>query len=351
MAALLAERAAACRRARSARRRSRAGCSPRSAVARSTCRRFRARAMDGFAVRAADTPGTLPVVFRIAAGRPASQPLRAGEAMGIATGGVVPEGADAVIPIEYVVDHDNEVEIRRCRCRRRERPSARRRCRRGPRWSPRPATPLRPAQLGALAAAGRAGVACDAASARRRSDDRNRASHARRASCARRGLRGQRVDARALSSGGGRLRRAAPRRSRTTRTRTGARSSAASRPTCSSPPAASPSGRTTSSAAIEAELGVRRGLLGRRGQAGKAALRSACGSARSSSGCPEIRSRRSWASSSSCGRRCSRSRVHADPRPPFEPGTLAAAVRRNAERDELLGADTAGDDGWSDSSR
>ena len=31
--------------------------------------------------------------------------------MGIATGGVVPEGADAVIPIEYVVEHDNEVEI------------------------------------------------------------------------------------------------------------------------------------------------------------------------------------------------------------------------------------------------
>jgi molybdopterin molybdotransferase len=31
--------------------------------------------------------------------------------MGIATGGVVPEGADAVIPIEYVVDDDNKVEI------------------------------------------------------------------------------------------------------------------------------------------------------------------------------------------------------------------------------------------------
>jgi len=72
---------------------------------------FPSSAMDGFAVRSADTPGTLPVVFRIAAGRPASQPLRAGEAMGIATGGVVPEGADAVIPIEYVVDHDNNVEI------------------------------------------------------------------------------------------------------------------------------------------------------------------------------------------------------------------------------------------------
>ena len=31
--------------------------------------------------------------------------------MGIATGGVVPAGADAVTPIEYVVQHDNEVEI------------------------------------------------------------------------------------------------------------------------------------------------------------------------------------------------------------------------------------------------
>ena len=67
--------------------------------------------MDGFAVRAGDTPGTLPVVVRIAAGRPAPRPLEPGEAMGIATGGVVPDGADAVIPIEYVVEHDNEVEI------------------------------------------------------------------------------------------------------------------------------------------------------------------------------------------------------------------------------------------------
>ena len=31
--------------------------------------------------------------------------------MGIATGGVVPEGADAVIPFEYVVERDNAVEI------------------------------------------------------------------------------------------------------------------------------------------------------------------------------------------------------------------------------------------------
>jgi molybdopterin molybdotransferase len=44
--------------------------------------------MDGYAVRAADLPGTLPVVARIAAGRPAERPLAAGEAMEISTGGV-----------------------------------------------------------------------------------------------------------------------------------------------------------------------------------------------------------------------------------------------------------------------
>src|SRR5207249_485704 len=32
-------------------------------------------------------------------------------AMGIATGGVVPAGADAVIPLEYVVDYDNSIEV------------------------------------------------------------------------------------------------------------------------------------------------------------------------------------------------------------------------------------------------
>jgi molybdopterin molybdotransferase len=72
---------------------------------------FPSSAMDGFALRAADTPGRLPVVAWIGAGAPATRALAAGEAMAIATGGVVPEGADAVIPIEYVVEHDNEVEI------------------------------------------------------------------------------------------------------------------------------------------------------------------------------------------------------------------------------------------------
>jgi molybdopterin molybdotransferase len=72
---------------------------------------FDSSAMDGFALRAEDTPGTLPVRFRIAAGSPAERGLEPGEAMGIATGGVVPVGADAVIPLEYVVDHDNTIEV------------------------------------------------------------------------------------------------------------------------------------------------------------------------------------------------------------------------------------------------
>ena len=72
---------------------------------------FASSAMDGFALRSADTPGRLPVVARIAAGVPAPRALEAGEAMAIATGGVVPGGADSVVPLEYVVENDNDVEI------------------------------------------------------------------------------------------------------------------------------------------------------------------------------------------------------------------------------------------------
>ena len=72
---------------------------------------FRSSAMDGFAVHAADTPGTLPVGGRVAAGRPAERPLSAGETMGIATGAVVPDGADSVVPLEFVVDRENSVEF------------------------------------------------------------------------------------------------------------------------------------------------------------------------------------------------------------------------------------------------
>ena len=122
---------------------------------------FRGSAMDGFALRSQDTPGRLPVVARVAAGVPATRALATGEAMGIATGGVVPDGADAVIPIEYVVEHDNSVEIRD-----RVDPGANVRPRGGDVAAGDTVVEkghrLGPAQLGALAAAGVAEVTCGA---------------------------------------------------------------------------------------------------------------------------------------------------------------------------------------------
>lgn len=120
---------------------------------------FASSAMDGFAVRSADTPGRLPVRERIAAGRPAGRALEPGEAMGIATGGVVPAGADAVIPLEDVVDHGNDIEIT-------ERVAA------GTHVRPRggdvrsgdvvveAGVRVGPAQVGALAASGVADISC-----------------------------------------------------------------------------------------------------------------------------------------------------------------------------------------------
>ena len=72
---------------------------------------FPSSAMDGFAIRSEDTPGTLEIVAQIAAGSPARAALEAGQAMGISTGGVVPDGADTVVPIEHVVERANSVEV------------------------------------------------------------------------------------------------------------------------------------------------------------------------------------------------------------------------------------------------
>ena len=68
---------------------------------------FPSSSMDGYAVRSADVPGVLRVVDRAAAGAPATRPVLPGEAIAIATGAVVPDGADAVVPVEYVVENDN----------------------------------------------------------------------------------------------------------------------------------------------------------------------------------------------------------------------------------------------------
>src|SRR5207247_5743982 len=72
---------------------------------------FASSAMDGYAVRATDTPGSLTIVVRVAAGSPSPEPLPTGTAAAIATGGAVPEGADAVVPVEQTVERGRKVEI------------------------------------------------------------------------------------------------------------------------------------------------------------------------------------------------------------------------------------------------
>ena len=72
---------------------------------------FASSAMDGFALRAADLPGTLQIVGESAAGRSFDGELGPGCAVAISTGAVVPDGADAVVPVENVVQNDNRVEI------------------------------------------------------------------------------------------------------------------------------------------------------------------------------------------------------------------------------------------------
>jgi molybdopterin molybdotransferase len=63
---------------------------------------FTNSAMDGFALRHGDTPGQLEVVGESAAGSPFTGELSPGQAVTISTGAVLPEGADAVAPIEWV---------------------------------------------------------------------------------------------------------------------------------------------------------------------------------------------------------------------------------------------------------
>ena len=129
------------------------------AVARVDLPPFPSSAMDGFAVRSTDVPGTLAIGGRIAAGVPATSELAAGEAMEISTGGVVPAGADAVIPIEYVVQNDNSIEVGEG-----AQPGAHVRPRGGDVRAGDVVVPagtrLGPAQLGALAASGVGEVVC-----------------------------------------------------------------------------------------------------------------------------------------------------------------------------------------------
>jgi molybdopterin molybdotransferase len=77
--------------------------------------------MDGYAVRAADTfgasasvPAYLKIVGTVEMGHAPGRPLRKGQAMRIATGGMVPQGADAVVMVEHTDElGDGSVEVQR----------------------------------------------------------------------------------------------------------------------------------------------------------------------------------------------------------------------------------------------
>ena len=123
-------------------------------------------AMDGFAVRAADTKGArpnAPVALRVVgesrAGHPAGSALGQGEAIGISTGAVVPKGADAVVRVEVTRSEEDRVLIEE------EVEPGRDLRRTGEDIGPGEAvigesTLLGPAELGVLASLGRAEVAC-----------------------------------------------------------------------------------------------------------------------------------------------------------------------------------------------
>src|SRR5450631_811912 len=84
------------------------GCVLAEAVASEVCLPgFRNSSMDGYAVHAADlaaasmtAPITLPVVRDICAGNTETLSLALGQSMRIMTGAPLPEGADAVVPVE-----------------------------------------------------------------------------------------------------------------------------------------------------------------------------------------------------------------------------------------------------------
>ncbi len=84
-------------------------------IAKQSLPPFPRSTMDGYAVRSRDTFGASenqPALFRVVGevvmGEETSLKVKPGEAVGIATGGMLPEGADAVVMIEYTQQVDPE---------------------------------------------------------------------------------------------------------------------------------------------------------------------------------------------------------------------------------------------------
>ena len=129
-----------------------------AAVARVDLPPFPSSAMDGYAVRATDTPGVLTVAGRSAAGHPAGIELTTGNAIAISTGAVVPDGADAVVPVERTRGGEGTVDVEQVARGENVRPRGGDTAA-GDTVVPAGAT-CGPAQLGALAAVGLERVRC-----------------------------------------------------------------------------------------------------------------------------------------------------------------------------------------------
>jgi molybdopterin molybdotransferase len=81
---------------------------------------FTRSVVDGYAVRAADTTGssdTIPSMFplrgRVAMGASAGTHLQSGECIYVPTGGILPEGADAVVMIEHAEQVGEEILVKK----------------------------------------------------------------------------------------------------------------------------------------------------------------------------------------------------------------------------------------------
>lgn len=69
--------------------------------------------MDGFAIHSCDVPGSLRVFGEVAMGQLPTQEVPAHGALRIPTGGALPPGADAVIPVEDVVQSSERIDVRK----------------------------------------------------------------------------------------------------------------------------------------------------------------------------------------------------------------------------------------------
>ncbi len=72
---------------------------------------FRRAAMDGYAIRAHDVPGTLALRGELMAADSARAPVGPGEAMRVMTGARIPDGADAVVMVEHAKLDQERVDI------------------------------------------------------------------------------------------------------------------------------------------------------------------------------------------------------------------------------------------------